>query len=155
MAVVWNLNYDDHINRIESIQKKFYSFLFKKFGYHSVIKFAPYLFKCRLLDIEPLYVRRKNSSVLFVFDVLTGKIDSSNILSLLDIRVPARVLRKNCDTFLRIKGHRTNYGSAEPISTMSTFFNEVYYLFDFGESRTSFKNSIRRIWYHESSEMAE
>ena len=79
-AVVCNPNYDVHINRIESIQKKFYSFLFKKFGYHSVIQFAPYLFKCKILNIEPLSVRRKNSGVLFVFDVLTGKIDSPKIL---------------------------------------------------------------------------
>ena len=71
-AVVWNPNYDVYINRLESIQKKFYSFLLKKFGYYNVIKFAPYMFKCRLLNTEPLSIRRKNACVLFVFNVLTG-----------------------------------------------------------------------------------
>ena len=117
------------VQRIESIQKRFHSFLLKKFGYYNIVRFAPSLFKCAILYIEPLSVRRKNSAVLFVFDVLTGRIDSPKILSLLDINVPARSLRNNSNTFLRIKGHRTNYASAEPVLTMSNLFNEMYDLF--------------------------
>ena len=92
-AVVWSLNYDVHINRIESVQKRFFRFLFMKFGYYSIIKFAPYLFKCFLLNIKQLSDRRNNAKLLFVFDVLTGRIDSPQILSLLDINNPARQLR--------------------------------------------------------------
>ena len=68
-AVVWSPNYDVHINRIESVQK---------FGYYNVIKFAPYLFKCSLLNIELLSDRRRNAKLLFVFDILSGRIDSHN-----------------------------------------------------------------------------
>ena len=66
-----------------------------------------------------------------MFDVLSGKIDSPKIISLLNIHV--KVLRNNANTFLRIRGHRSNYGSSEPILRMFSFFNEVYYLFDFGQ----------------------
>ena len=43
-TVVWNPNYYVHINRILSVDKKFYCFMFKKFGYYNDIKFAPYSF---------------------------------------------------------------------------------------------------------------
>ena len=74
---------------------------------------------------------------------LTGRIDSSKILSLLDINVPVRRLEHQ--TFIRIPNHRTNYASFEPVLTMSPLFNEVYYLFEFGQSRFTFKNSIRSV----------
>ena len=142
-AVIWSPNYSVHICRIESVQKKFYSYLFRKFGYYNVIKFAPYEFKCSVLKIEQLSDRRKNARILFVFDLLTGRIDSTKILSLIDINVPVRRLRNN--TFIRIPNHRTNYALFEPVLSMSSLFNEVYYLFDFGQSRLAFKNSIRSI----------
>ena len=53
------------------------------------------------------------------------------------------------------RGHRTNYGLFDPILTKSTFFNEMYYLFDFGQSTSSFRYSIRRIWLYESSDISE
>ena len=142
-AVIWSPNYVVHINRIESVQKKFYSFLFKKFGYYNVIKFAPYEFKCSLLNFEQLSDRRKNAKILFVFDVLTGRVDSLKLLSLLDINVPVRRFRNY--SFIRIPNRRTNYASFEPVLSMSSLFNEVYYLFDFGLSRYTFKKYIRNI----------
>ena len=147
-AVVWSPSYDVHIRRIESIQKKFFSFLFKKFGYYSMVQFAPYMIKCSILQIEPLSERRKNSSLLFMFDILSGRVDSSYILSQLNFRVPARQLRNSHNSFLRIRNGRTNYSSFDPISTMSTFFNEIYYIVDFNQSQSSFRYNIRRIWQH-------
>ena len=42
-AVVWSPNYIVQIARIESIQNKFFRFIFKKFGFYNVIKFAPHI----------------------------------------------------------------------------------------------------------------
>ena len=75
-AVVWNPSYDVHINKIEYMQKTFFSVLFMKFGYYSLIQFAPYTFKCSILNIEPLSISRKCNSALFAFDTLTGRVDS-------------------------------------------------------------------------------
>ena len=129
----WSPNYDVHINRIESVQKKFLSYLFKKFGYYNVIKFAPYLFKCSLLNVEQLCDRRRNAKLLFAFDILSGRIDSPQLLSLFDIYVPPRPLRNY--TFFRIRRCRTNYAAFEPVLTMLSLFNEMYHLFDFTQSR--------------------
>ena len=86
--------------KIEYVQKNFYSFLFKKIIYYNVIKFAPYEFKCSMLNIKQLSDRRKNARILFVYDVLTGRIDSPKLLSLLDINVPVQRLRNH--SFIRI-----------------------------------------------------
>ena len=83
--------------------------IFKKLGYYNLVQYAPYTFKCNILNIEPLYDRRKCASALFVFDTLTGKVDSPHILSLLNISVPARFLRSNQSIFISVRGHRTNY----------------------------------------------
>ena len=133
-AVVWSPNYEVHINRIESVQKKF---CLGNLGYYSIIKFAPYSFKCILLNIESLSDRRKNASILFVFDLLSARINSPKILSY------PRALRNN--VFLRIKPNRTNYSAFEPVKTIPSLFNEVYYLFDFGMSRCMFKRNIRNL----------
>ena len=108
-------------------KKKFHSFF--KVCYYNVIKFAPYEFKCSVLNIEQLSNRSKNARILFVFDVLTGQIDSPKLLSFLEINAPVRLLRNH--SFIRIPNRRTNYASFEPVLTMSSLFNEVYYLFNF------------------------
>ena len=135
-AVIWSPNYDIHVNRIEFVQKKFFSYLFKKLGYYNVIKCSPYLFKCSVLNIEQLSDRRKNAKLLFVFDVLSGHIDSPKLLSLFDVNVPPRSLRNY--SLFRTRNHRSNYGSFELTLTMLSLFSEMYYLFDFGRSRLEF-----------------
>ena len=61
--------------------------LFKKFGYYNVVKFAPYLFKCKLLNIETFSGRRITACIILVFDILSQLIESQKILSVLNINV--------------------------------------------------------------------
>ena len=129
--VIQSPNYDIHVNRMESVQKKLFSYLF---SYYNVIKFAPYLFQCSVLNIEQLSDRIKNAKLLFVFEVLSGQIDSPKLLSLFNVNVPPRSLRNY--SLLRTRNHRT--GSFEPTLTMLSSFNKMYYLFDFGQSRFEF-----------------
>ena len=154
-AVVWSPGYASHIARIESIQKKFLSFMFRKLGYYNVIKFAPYFFKCLVLGVETLEQRRNHACIFFVFDVLTGRIRSANkLLSLLDIYVPPRSLRNN-STLFWIGSCRTNYAAFEPVRSMSVLFNEVNYLFDFNMSRLMFKKYVRSIALQSLNEATE
>ena len=83
--------------------------------------------------------------IIIVFDVLTGRIDSPQILSLLDINIPARQLRNY--SFFRLKKCRTNYASFEPVFTMLSLFYDMYYLFEFGQSRDVFNKKIRDIFF--------
>ena len=88
-----------------------------------MVEFATWMIKCNVLQIENLSDSRKSSNLLFMFDILSLRDDSSYVMSQLNFCVPAKQLRN----FLRIRNGRTNYASYERISTMSTFFNEMYY----------------------------
>lgn len=142
-CIVWSPSYENHIVRLESVQKNFVIYALRHVFVRSIDNFAlpPYLDRCKLLSIKTLSSRRANMSIMFVFDVLTSKIDASNILSLLHVYVPHRQLRGSM--FFRIPYKRTNYARAEPIYSMCCLFNSVSDLFDFGLSRLSFKNSIQ------------
>lgn len=141
-AVVWWSNYQVHIDRIESIQKRFVWFVFCKFGWQEYVRFAPYEFKCYLLGLQSLSQRRKVNDVLFVCDILSGRINSPNLLSLIDINVPPRRFR-NTD-FLRVRSHRTNYGSSEPITRITAVFNELSNNFDFHSGRDTIREALLR-----------
>lgn len=139
-CVVWYPNHQIYIDKIESIQKRFLLFMFNKFGYLRCIQFAPYDFKRKLLEIESLAARRKNTCIYFMFDMLSGRIDSSPLMSLIDINVPPRSIRNH--SFLRANFHRTQYGSFEPISNLSRIFNETFDLFNFDVARNVCRNRI-------------
>jgi hypothetical protein len=64
---------------------------------------------------------------MFVFDVLSGKLCSTSLLSL--VNVIASRYRTRGGEFLRIE--RTNYGVHEPLNVAVWHFYEVAGLFDF------------------------
>lgn len=139
-AVVWSPNYAIHSKRIESIQKKFFAYIFKKFGWHRYIQYAPYTFKCSLLGIASLEHRRRDACAIFVFNILTGKINSPALLPLVQLNAPNFLLRQ-C-VLLRVDRHRTNYGANAPMSNMIRIFNSVSDLFDFNLSRRVYRNRL-------------
>jgi hypothetical protein len=73
---------------------------------------------------------------MFVFDVLSGKIDAPPILAEIRLNVPS--YRTRSSEFCRIDFHRTNYGKNEPITNAARKFNEKNYLFDFSVTRDTF-----------------
>jgi hypothetical protein len=78
---------------------------------------------------------------MFNFDILSGKMNSSNLLSALDLNTPR--YRTRGSEFLRIGFHRTNYGLHEPMSDAMREFNEVIGLFNIILTRNQF------IYFHE------
>lgn len=139
-SVVWYPNYDVHVKRIESVQKKFLKFVFCRFGFYRYVQYAPYTFKCALLNIESLATRRRNACIYFIYDLLMCRIDASFLLSLIDFNVPSRSLRNH--NLLRLRKHRTNYGSHEPINNMSCIVNSVHSILDFNLSRSIFRQRV-------------
>jgi hypothetical protein len=69
--------------------------------------------------------------VMFIFDVVSERVNSPNLLSVLDLITPQYLTHGT--EFLRI--HRTNYGLHEPMSGEMRQFNAVIGLFDFGLNR--------------------
>jgi hypothetical protein len=75
---VWQPFYVTHINRIERIQEKFIKFLWN----------VKYENRCKVLVMDTLK-KRDVARVLLIFDLLSGKIDSSYLLSQICLSVPS------------------------------------------------------------------
>ena len=70
---------------------------------------------------------------MFCFDVIEGHIDSSVLLNKMNFFCSPRQLRTK--DFLRPDIYRTNYGQAEPLSSMKSDFNEVANMYEPGMNR--------------------
>jgi hypothetical protein len=93
------------------------------------------------MHLDTLAKRRSIACVMFIFVVLSGRVNSPNLLSVLDLIAPRYPIRGT--EFLRIDFHRTNYGLHESMLSGMGQFNEVIGLFDFGLTRDQFLNRLR------------
>ena len=93
--------------------------------------------------MDTLKKRRDVARVLLVFDLLSGKIDSPNLLTQIGLSVPSYQTRGR--EFLFVEFHRTNYGVFEPINAAVRGFNEFAGLFDFNLTRDVFINRITAV----------
>jgi hypothetical protein len=140
-SVVWSPHYTVHVDRIESLQRRFLLRALHSLGWSSFI-LPPYVNRLLLIDLPTLESRRELASVCFVFDLLTGRLDAPELLAQVPIHAPARQLRTS--DFLRLNTHRTVYGTFSPLERMYRLFNEVNHLFEFNISKNAFKSAICR-----------
>jgi hypothetical protein len=84
---------------------------------------VPYVDRCALICLETLTRRCCDVCVMFVFDVLSGRVGSLNLWSLDIVIAPHYPIR--CGDFLRIDFHRTTYGVHKPLNDVDRHFNEV------------------------------
>jgi hypothetical protein len=99
--------------------------------------------RCALILLETLAERHANACYMFVFDILSGRVNSSNLLSLISINAPWYHTRAS--DFLRVDFHRTNYGVHEPLNGAVRSFNEFAGLFDLHLSRNQFFYRLRSV----------
>lgn len=126
-----------HSDRIESVQRRFTKFVFRKMSWD----FSPsYPARCQLLGILPLSNRRNVHEIMFIRDVLCYHIKCPSLLSLIQIYAPTRSLRERY--FLFQQQHRTNYGMNEPISRAIRSFNDFCIDLELHYSRDRFKNCL-------------
>lgn len=138
--VVWTPYHSTWVERIERIQKRFLRHALKNLPWREPDNLPPYRERCQLLSMDTLEQRRHVNQAVFIAKLLKGEIDCPNLLSLLPLHVPSRMLRNH--TLLRPGQHRTNYGANAPLPAMLNHFNLVQQFFDFNMSTTSFKRKI-------------
>lgn len=96
-----------------------------------------------MIDLETLANRRIKLQRVFIFDLLTNRIDCSALLQNINVHVPPRILR-NYDALV-LPVHRTDYGFYSPFNVCIRAFNSVFYLFDFDVSKNMFVSRIKNI----------
>jgi hypothetical protein len=137
---VWNPFYDVRVDRVERVQMWFIRYALRGLGWTDM-HLPPYEDRCALLHLDTLAKIRSIACVMFILDVLSGRVDSTSLLSVLNLIAPR--YPTSGTEFLRIDFHRTKYGIHEPMSSAMRHFNEVIGLFEFGLPRDQFLNRLR------------
>jgi hypothetical protein len=84
----WRPFYGTHIDRIERVQWKFLRYALLGLQWTDMCNLSLYVDRCALIRLETLAQRRANAYVMFIFDILSGRVNSSNLLSLISINAP-------------------------------------------------------------------
>lgn len=148
-SIVWNPNQITHSNRIESVQKQFILFaLRRQYPRRNYDALPSYTFRCDILTLPVLSVRRNLSYVLFIYDILSGKVDACDIISELNFFIPARYLRSN-NIIFRIPFLRLEFSRSDPLIVMCSLCNlinnNLNLNLDFDIPRNSFIRIVKPI----------
>ena len=119
-SVVWCPLQLNQINQLERIQRRFTKFAFKmKFDVYPVRGHC-YNDLLSVAGLDSLQLRRTKCSITFLFKLCNNLIDCPQLMSCVDLYVPARSLRKHL-TF-QIRTTRTNALHKYPLGQMFTNF---------------------------------
>jgi hypothetical protein len=102
---VWQPFYVTHINRIERIQEQFIKHALRQFRWNVNIDLPPFENRYKVVVMDTLKKMREFTRVLLIFDLLSGKIDSSYLLSQICLSVPSYLTRSR--EMLLVEFHRT------------------------------------------------
>jgi hypothetical protein len=137
---VWSPYYQCHNLRIEKVQRNFTRFALRCLNWIDRSNLPEYSVRCSLLNLCKLSDRRIMSDVMFIFDILSGRIFCSELLALINFNVNLHNTRNS--NFIYLRAHRTAYGSNNAFDRCIRNFSEFYFLFDFNLSRDRFKTLI-------------
>lgn len=140
---VWAPHYAVLCDRLEKVQKSFTLYALRRLPWRNPAYLTSYDDRRRLLQLESLEHRRIFLQRLFVFDVLTNRVDCPEIRQKMSLHEPQRALR----TYLpfRIARHTTVYGQNHPIDRCCRYFNPVWCFFNFDMTKELFKTKIRNV----------
>lgn len=139
---VWSPWYQVHIDRIESMQRKFVRYAYRKVTHQRFVHYLDYptyLDGCVGCDLDTLEHRRFVLSMMFLFDLMNGRVCSEDLLLRVRPNEPTRMNLRNRPP-LRIDRHQTNYGRNEPITRMCKCFNDLANLMQPGTGRSAFRS---------------
>jgi hypothetical protein len=128
---VWSPYYQVvYMHCIEMIQRRFIRFALSRLPWLDSMNLPPYVDRFKLLDIQPLQLRRINFDCMLIYDLLSGKIDSPSLLENL--------------SFIGVQ--RTNYANNAPFERAVRNFSDKEPCFDFNLTREIYKSKI--VSYH-------
>ena len=131
---VWNTFHKDQIRRIESIQKPFLLYAFRRFDWPHRFHLPKYEHRLLLLQMISLEDRRRAAQIIFILKLIKGEISSDTLLNMINFRIPSRRLRST--QFLSVHNESCNYRKFRPMNFMLTTFN------DYSNARVPFTNEF-------------
>lgn len=141
-STVWSPYYNTDCDLLEGIQKRFLRYCAYRLGYDR----REYEYKTimEIMNLNSLEHRRLEASLIFLYKIINGTINSPEILELVTFNVNERRTR-NAEIF-NIPFHHTNYGQNESIVKMLNQANKHSSKIDlFNMSNTSFKRVVKTL----------
>lgn len=122
-SIVWSPYYKCYINEIDYVQKKFLKYLFYKSDGFYPDRGTDYKLLLNKFQICSLHDRRQHNSVIFLYKLLHGKIDCSDLLSQLLFLVP-RQNSRSTNLFFCERAH-SNLLLKSPVRVMCSNVNTI------------------------------
>jgi hypothetical protein len=105
------------------VERQFIRYVLFALGWTDMHELPPYEERCAFLHLDTVTKRRSIACVMFIFVVLSGRVNSPYLWSVLDLITPENPTRGT--EFLRIYFHQRNYGLHKPMSGAMRQFNGV------------------------------
>lgn len=139
-SIIWDPQYNVHINNIESVQKQFLIFCLRGLPWSSSFNLPSYSSRLALIKLPTLQSRRTMLNVSFLFNLINGVVNSTFLLQNILFNVPQRPTRNFQP--LSIQYFRQNFANADPFRRICNQFNDLSALFDFCSNVDSVKRNI-------------
>lgn len=125
-SVIWSPYQLGHICLLERVQVRFLRVLGVRLGHD--YRTSPILELQLRYDVLPLHLRRKLLDLIFLYKLITGSIDSSNLLQQINFHVPRGT--RSSDTFAHMH-YPTSYALNSGLARIQRIGNEFCSRIDF------------------------
>lgn len=142
-STVWNPIYDNSINQIERVQKKFTRMFYFKFNLEQPR--PSYDIRLKRLKLHSLESRRLENDEIILFKIMHRFIDSTSLHQRLNFYQPTRPTRWNKDQVFYMPKMSTNYEANAPINRIQSNHDEYFSAIDiFCDKLNKFKKDVRQ-----------
>ncbi|CAB3243345.1 unnamed protein product [Arctia plantaginis] len=144
---VWNPMYNVYIDRIERIQRRFLGYI----QYRCSCYLPDYVTRCKKFHILPLIERRKIADLSFLFGIMRGAVDSSELVSKIALNVPTAHLRGF--NLLHVPIVDSKYRQNSYMIRASRMYNAACRSVDidiFSSSVTKFKKQLGNVFFDQA-----
>lgn len=139
-APIWDPFQANYKSDIESIQKQFLLYLLGDNIRRPPYRIVPYVDRCKLVKLQPLYTRRTITKLLMAYDLVKNNLDPSISSKLVRTDNSRRVLRHQ--NILVEQTYRNEYSHWQPIACMIRLINQYSECYVNSQSKYDFKNLV-------------
>lgn len=139
-ADIWDPFRANYKSEIESVQKQFLLFLLGDNIHRPPYRIAPYVERCKLVQLQPLYTRRLIIKLSLAYEILMNEVDPYISMKLMRANNSRRSLRHQ--NILIENTYRNDYSYNQPIACIIRLINQHSECFLNAQTKNVFKSSI-------------
>lgn len=140
---VWAPYEIKYIQIIERVQKKFSIWALNLQRDNETFRYLSYDLRLEQLKMDSLQKRRTIGASLWMYDLISGSIDSLELSNMIVFNEPQRRLRNT--SLFKLATHRATYLRMQPIQRMLRFINVISVSFVESVHRSQFKFALKNM----------